>query len=261
MKRLLVLGFIFSLPALAEIKERYEIKFNQSLAYTKNSYSIIIQDGKVIEEETLNKKHNYCEISLGYGDIINADDGAILFDRPSIWETEQGNIRHMFHPRDFKSSLRSLDCYLTVEEVSVEAINEVMGPIAQIKPSEQILVEDLEDKKLRSACEHKVLDYYSGIYHRTFKAASNTFLNNFIGRKNTWAHALGAPRIAFLQLSWTTNNYIADRIVEKSKKSKEEVYEKYMMLLRTGKLCKDMQKDYKKPRKVRKYLLEQLKQS
>lgn len=126
-------------------------------------------------------------------------------------------------------------------------------------PSELILDGDLDNKELRSACEHKVLDYYSGIYHRTFKAANNTFLNNFIGRKNTFAHALGAPKIAFLQLSFTTNNYIADRIVERSGQSKEEVYRKYIVLLRTGQLCKDMGADYKKPRKVRKYLLDQLK--
>jgi hypothetical protein len=261
MKFFFLTGLLISISAMAEIKERYEIKINQSLSHPHNSYYIHIQDGKVVSENDLNKQRDYCQARLGFGETVSSNAPAFIFDPPAIFGTDEGNFRHMFLNHDFQAKLRSIDCYLSVEDVSIEMMNQVLGPIAQVSLSQQVLKEDLDNKKLRSACEHKVIDYYSGIYHRTYKAASNTFLNNFVGRKNTFAHVWGAPKVAFLQLSFTVNNYIADRIVEKSKKSKEEVYEKYITLLRTGKLCEEMKQDYKKPRKVRKYLLNKLKQS
>ncbi len=128
-------------------------------------------------------------------------------------------------------------------------------PETEVKTNLDELVGKISEQ---SSCEFKVLNYYKEIYHRTYKAASNTFLNNFVGRKNTFAHALGHPQIAFMQYGFN-DNYIADGIVEKSGLSKEEVYQKYMEILNSNKLCDDLKADYKKPRKVRRYLLDALK--
>lgn len=109
-----------------------------------------------------------------------------------------------------------------------------------------------------SNCEKKVIGHYSGIYHRTYKAASNTFLNNFIGRKNMFAHTFGVPKIAFQNLMIMGENYIAEGIVEKSGRTGTEVYERYMELLESEQLCQDLGEDFKKPRKLRKYLLDNI---
>lgn len=110
-----------------------------------------------------------------------------------------------------------------------------------------------------SECEQKVIGHYKAEYHRTYAAASNTFLNNFVGRKNMQAHALGHPEIAFLGLSFN-QNYIAENIVNKSNKTAQEVLEKYMVLLETGELCYALREDYKKFKHVRSLLLEKLKE-
>lgn len=248
------------MPAMAQMKERYELKFMQNVSDIHDSYVIHIQDGKIIKDEDIKREQPFCDLNLGYKESVSQVDAPFLMDSPLIYPRNENSYIHNFHNFDW-GKVRSLECTLSTEEKNINEVNDVLKGLATLSISSQILPEDLEDKKLRSACEHKVLDYYSGLYHRTFKAASNTFLNNFIGRKNTFAHAFGAPRIAFLQLSFTTNNYIADRIVEKSKKTKEEVYYKYLTLLRTGDLCRDLQKDYKKPRKVRAYLLKRLQDS
>jgi hypothetical protein len=107
-------------------------------------------------------------------------------------------------------------------------------------------------------CTDKVLSHYKTIYHRTYKAASNTFLNNFVGRKNMTAHAFGEPLIAFENLLISGENYYAQNIVNKSCKSGRDVYEIYMELLDSGKLCDDLGEDYKKPGKMKRYLLDHL---
>lgn len=109
-----------------------------------------------------------------------------------------------------------------------------------------------------SSCEKTVIGHYSGIYHRTYKAASNTFLNNFIGRKNMFAHTFGVPKIAFQNLLILGENYIAEGIVEKSGKSGVEVYERYLELLKSEQICQDLGEDFKKPRKLRRYLLDHI---
>lgn len=108
-------------------------------------------------------------------------------------------------------------------------------------------------------CERKVVGHYKAEYHRTYAAASNTFLNNFVGRKNMKAHTLGHPDIAFLGLSFN-QNYIAENIVNKSHKSATEVLAKYMELLKTGELCYALGDDYKSFKQVRSLLLEKLKE-
>lgn len=110
-----------------------------------------------------------------------------------------------------------------------------------------------------SECEQKVIGYHKAVYHRTYAAASNTFLNNFVGRKNMKAHVLGHPDIAFLGLSFN-ENYIAENIINKSHKSGREVFNKYMELLKTGELCYALGEDYKSLKHVRSLLLEKLKE-
>lgn len=73
-----------------------------------------------------------------------------------------------------------------------------------------------------------------------------------------FAHTFGVPKIAFQNLALVGENYIAQAIVEKSGRTGREVYERYMELLETEQLCQDLGDDYTKPRKVRKYLLENL---
>jgi hypothetical protein len=107
-----------------------------------------------------------------------------------------------------------------------------------------------------SECQTKVLGHYQDQYHRTYKAASNTFLNNFVGRKNTKAHVLGYPQIAFLGM----DNFIANNMIEKSGKEGIVIYRTYMHTLETGELCQDLGKDYQSFGKVRAYLLEKLKE-
>lgn len=109
---------------------------------------------------------------------------------------------------------------------------------------------------LASECSDKVIGHYKAIYHRTYGAASNTFLNNFVGRKNMFAHTFGEPRIAFLGLAIIGENYIAQGIVDKACKSGQEVFDTYIELLESGALCRDLGEDYKKPRKIKKYLLQ-----
>ncbi|MFZ4713696.1 MAG: hypothetical protein ACOYL6_08295 [Bacteriovoracaceae bacterium] len=110
-----------------------------------------------------------------------------------------------------------------------------------------------------SPCQLKVTGHYKQIYHKTYKAASNTFLNNFIGRKNLLAHTFGYPETAFLDLGILGQNHIAQGIVQKSKKSGEEVLRVYDQLLESEELCKDLGDDYSNPHKMKKYLLEKLK--
>ncbi|MFZ4713725.1 MAG: hypothetical protein ACOYL6_08445 [Bacteriovoracaceae bacterium] len=109
-----------------------------------------------------------------------------------------------------------------------------------------------------SPCEQKVLTHYQNIYHKTYKAASNTFLNNFVGRKNTIAHAFGYPDMAFLHLSFN-DNYYANNIIDKSGKGDFEVFEAYNKLLNSEELCHELGEEYKKPRAIKKLLLDRLK--
>ena len=258
MKLLIFISLLSSFPSFAEIQERYELKFHQNITSTYSE--INIQDGKIIKKADINDNQSNCQIFLDLKTDSLEKDKPFLMGKFFIEETDDKKLfTHSIFPNPYWEEISNFKCKLDSEETDIAKINLILGDLGTLTRSELILDEDLDNKELRSACEHKVLDHYSGIYHRTFKAANNTFLNNFIGRKNTFAHALGVPKVAFLQLAFTTNNYIADRIVEKSGISKEEVYRKYIILLRTGQLCKDMGKDYKKPRKIRTYLLKHLK--
>ena len=110
-------------------------------------------------------------------------------------------------------------------------------------------------------CEEKVLGYHKAVYHRTYKAASITFLNNFIGRKNTFAHAFGYPEMAFLRMSFNSN-FIAEAMIEKAEDkglTAEAIYETYTDSLKSGELCEALGNNYKKPRKIRAFLFQKLK--
>lgn len=110
-------------------------------------------------------------------------------------------------------------------------------------------------------CEEKVLEHHRAVYHKTYKAASNTFLNNFVGRKNMLAHTFGYPDKAFLQLTITGDNYIADSMVDKAEDqgcNAEGLLKLYIDTLRSGELCRDLGDKYKKPRAIRSYLYKRL---
>lgn len=172
----------------------------------------------------------------------------------------QGDGTYMIHflKEGYEGKNLRFYCLLNTEDNLLQNIASQLGNHADFIRSQFIDDRDLDDKDLASPCEKKVIAHFSGIYHRTYKAANNTFLNNFIGRKNMWGHTFGAPKIAFQNLVISGENYLAQGIVEKSKKTGKEVYLRYMYLLRTEKLCKDMGDKYKKPRKLRKYLLQNL---
>lgn len=110
-------------------------------------------------------------------------------------------------------------------------------------------------------CESKVIGHYKDVYHKTYKAASNTFLNNFVGGKNATAHMLGYPEVAFRGFTLTYPNEKAESLMRKSKRSAETIVKVYRDSLRSGDLCQALGGDYKKSAKVKKYLLESLKDS
>lgn len=106
-----------------------------------------------------------------------------------------------------------------------------------------------------SACRSQVLGHYKKIYHDTYKKASNTFMSNFVGKKNTRAHMLGYPHIAFLGLTTTIPNYEAEKILKKTGASGDEFLAFYQGILNSGELCRDLKEDYKSFAKMKKYLI------
>jgi hypothetical protein len=112
-----------------------------------------------------------------------------------------------------------------------------------------------------SDCEQKVLGHYSSIYHGTYKAAMNTFLNNFVGRKNMLAHTFAYPKLAMgLMASWD-ENYIAASMVEKSEEkgiSGNQLAEIYLESLKSGEACQVLGDNILKPRKLRSFILNKI---
>jgi hypothetical protein len=258
---ILLLGLVTSFSSQASYKERYEIKFNQNISSDGFSTELYIQNAQLVTPELAHGSQKpFCQLRISYGNTVLNTSEVFTLGRP--YQNEDNDERRMIHfpaANFLKDKLEMLVCSVTSKANSLNEINQILGPLGSIQKSQQVTSEDLKDSSLASPCERKVIDHYAGIYHRTWKAANNTFLNNFIGRKNMFAHTLGEPNSAFNRTYLYGEDYIANAIIEKSKKTGQEVFETYMRLLRFEQLCLDLGNDYKKPRKVRKYLLQHLK--
>jgi hypothetical protein len=112
-----------------------------------------------------------------------------------------------------------------------------------------------------SECEQKVLGHYGNVYHSTYKAAMNTFLNNFVGRKNMLAHTFAYPALAMGLMASSDENYIAASMVEKSEEkgiSGDQLAEIYLQTLRTGEACEVLGDKVLNPRNLRSFILKKI---
>jgi hypothetical protein len=110
-------------------------------------------------------------------------------------------------------------------------------------------------------CEQKVLSHYANVYHSTYKAAMNTFLNNFVGRKNMLAHTFAYATLAMGLMASSDENYIAATMVEKSEEkgiSGNQLAEIYLNSLKTGEACEALGDKVLNARKLRSFILKKI---
>ena len=87
----------------------------------------------------------------------------------------------------------------------------------------------------------------------------NTFLNNFVGRKNMLAHTFAYPELAMGLMASSDENYIAEKMVEQSSKkgiSGSQLAEIYLESLRSGEACEKLGDKVFNPRKLRSFILD-----
>ena len=112
-----------------------------------------------------------------------------------------------------------------------------------------------------SDCEQKVLAHYAEVYHSTYKAAMNTFLNNFVGRKNMLAHTFAYPTLAMGIMASSDENYIAATMVEKSEAkgiSGNQLADIYLESLKSGEACEKLGEKVFNARKLRSFVLDKI---
>ena len=115
------------------------------------------------------------------------------------------------------------------------------------------------------SCFEKVTSHYKKKYSSSI---SSSFKLNFTERKSRFYHAFAYPELAFLAMATEDENYIAARMNQEAKKDcgakdDREVYEKYVELLKSGKLCEDLEQKgqrayWKEARTLRIYILDEV---